>query len=98
MMYARQRSTYYVQLEDDVLTKKKYLKTMKDAALEWTAQKRQWFVIDFCQLGFIGKLFKSSSLPVLVQFFLTFYNDKPVDWLLLDVIQVLTYSLSISEG
>merc|ERR1712029_849330 len=89
MMYAKQRSTYYVQLEDDVLTKKNFVKTMKDAATEWSAQKRRWFVIDFCQLGFIGKLFKSSSLPVLIQFFLAFYNDKPVDWLLIDVIQTM---------
>ena len=29
MMYAKQRSTYYVQLEDDVLTKKNFVKTMK---------------------------------------------------------------------
>ena len=35
------------------------------------------FVIDFCQLGFIGKMFKSVELPWLVQFFLMFYNDKP---------------------
>ena len=46
-------------------------------------------MIDFCQLGFIGKLFRSSSLPVLIQFFLAFYNDKPVDWLLVDVIQTM---------
>ena len=38
MMYAKQRSTYYVQLEDDVLTKKNFVKTMKDAAMEWSAQ------------------------------------------------------------
>ena len=85
----KQRSTYYVQLEDDVLTKKNFVKTMRDAASEWSAQKRRWFVIDFCQLGFIGKLFKSTSLPVLIQFFLAFYNDKPVDWLLMDVIQTM---------
>ena len=37
------------------------------------------FVIDFCQLGFIGKMFKAVELPWLVQFFLMFYNDKPGD-------------------
>ena len=92
MMYARERATFYVQLEDDVLTKPKFVKTMKEAALEWTAQKRRWFVIDFCQLGFIGKLFRSSSLPVLVQFFLAFFNDKPVDWLLMDVLNTMACS------
>ena len=30
MMYARQRSLYYVQLEDDIVTKKDFVKTMKE--------------------------------------------------------------------
>ena len=50
---------------------------MKHFALEKIADKQTWFVIDFCQLGFIGKMFKSVELPWLVQFFLMFYNDKP---------------------
>jgi hypothetical protein len=29
-----------------------------------------------------GKLFKSSDLPLVVEFFLMFYKDKPIDWLL----------------
>jgi len=64
---------------------------MKEYALRKTVEKQRdeepWLVIDYCQLGFIGKLFKSSDLPALVQFFLMFYNDKPVDWLLDNLIQ-----------
>lgn len=87
MMYAKDRGTFYVQLEDDVLTKKGYITTMKKFALSRIAEKKPWFVIDFCQLGFIGKMFKSVELPWLVNFFLMFYNDKPVDWLLENLIQ-----------
>ena len=29
-----------------------------------------------------GKLFKSSDLPMVVEFFLMFHRDKPIDWLL----------------
>ena len=29
-----------------------------------------------------GKLFRCIDLPGLIQFFLMFFNDKPVDWLL----------------
>ena len=29
-----------------------------------------------------GKLFRSSDLPTIVEFFLMFHKDKPVDWLL----------------
>jgi len=87
MMYAQWRGTYYVQLEDDILTKANFLATMRDFALEKSAAHEPWFVIDFCQLGFIGKMFSSSSLPLLIQFLLSFYNDKPGDWLLDNVIQ-----------
>ena len=87
MMYAKSRGTFYVQLEDDVLTKKGFVSIMKHFALEKIADKQPWFVIDFCQLGFIGKMFKAVELPWLVQFFLMFYNDKPVDWLLENLIQ-----------
>ncbi|XP_034242339.1 alpha-1,3-mannosyl-glycoprotein 4-beta-N-acetylglucosaminyltransferase B-like isoform X2 [Thrips palmi] len=82
MMYAHPRGTLYVQLEDDIVTKRGFMSTMKNFALEKTAQRAPWFVLEFCQLGFIGKMFKSVDLPFLVQFFLMFYNDKPVDWLL----------------
>lgn len=30
----------------------------------------------------IGKLFRTSDLPTIVEFFLMFHKDKPVDWLL----------------
>ncbi|KAJ1524799.1 hypothetical protein ONE63_009671 [Megalurothrips usitatus] len=86
MMYAQPRATFYVQLEDDILAKKNFISLMKNFALEKTAMKEPWFVLEFCQLGFIGKLFKCVELPWLVQFFLMFYNDKPVDWLLDHVI------------
>ncbi|XP_055325807.1 alpha-1,3-mannosyl-glycoprotein 4-beta-N-acetylglucosaminyltransferase B-like [Sitodiplosis mosellana] len=55
---------------------------MKNFALDKTVRKEPWFVLDFCQLGFIGKMFKSAELPWLITFFQMFYNDKPVDWLL----------------
>ena len=35
------------------------------------------FIIDFCALGFIGKMFKTVDLPLLSQFLLMFYKDKP---------------------
>lgn len=36
----------------------------------------------------IGKLFKSENLTDFIRFFLMFYKDKPIDWLLGDIIQV----------
>ena len=54
MLYSQHRGTYYVQLEDDVLSKKGFVKTMKSFALQKTVEKEDWFMLDFCQLGFIG--------------------------------------------
>lgn len=31
---------------------------------------------------FLGKLFRASDLPMIVEFFLMFHKDKPIDWLL----------------
>uniref|UniRef100_A0A6M2DW15 Putative alpha-13-mannosyl-glycoprotein 4-beta-n-acetylglucosaminyltransferase b n=1 Tax=Xenopsylla cheopis TaxID=163159 RepID=A0A6M2DW15_XENCH len=82
MTYAQSKATFYVQLEDDILAKKNFISSMKNYAIEKTARKEPWFALDFCQLGFIGKMFKSAELPWLITFFQMFYNDKPVDWLL----------------
>ncbi|EFA00960.2 alpha-1,3-mannosyl-glycoprotein 4-beta-N-acetylglucosaminyltransferase B [Tribolium castaneum] len=82
MSYSQPKGTFYLQLEDDILAKPNYVTEMKKFAIEKIARKEPWFVLDFCQLGFIGKMFKSAELPWLIQFFQMFYNDKPVDWLL----------------
>ncbi|EDW94524.2 alpha-1,3-mannosyl-glycoprotein 4-beta-N-acetylglucosaminyltransferase A [Drosophila yakuba] len=86
MAYAHSKGTFYVQLEDDILTKRQFITTMKKFALIKSALTKpdqpEWFVLDFCQLGFIGKMFKSAELPYLITYFQMFYNDKPVDWLL----------------
>ncbi|XP_060521150.1 alpha-1,3-mannosyl-glycoprotein 4-beta-N-acetylglucosaminyltransferase B isoform X2 [Cylas formicarius] len=82
MAYSQPKGTFYVQLEDDILAKESYVSEMKKFAFDRTSRKENWFVLDFCQLGFIGKMFKSAELPWLIQFFQMFYNDKPVDWLL----------------
>ncbi|XP_055379355.1 alpha-1,3-mannosyl-glycoprotein 4-beta-N-acetylglucosaminyltransferase B isoform X2 [Condylostylus longicornis] len=83
MAYAQPKGTFYVQLEDDILAKKGFISIMKKFAIEKTSNKKTpWMVLDFCQLGFIGKMFKSAELHWLITFFQMFYNDKPVDWLL----------------
>lgn len=82
MSYCQTKGTFYVQLEDDIMAKPAYMTTMKKFALEKTSKKEPWIILDFCQLGFIGKMFRSAELPWLIQFFQMFFNDKPVDWLL----------------
>jgi len=55
MMYAQSRCLYYVQLEDDILTTSLYVTKMLQFALEKESSKTDWFILDFCELGFIGK-------------------------------------------
>ena len=42
MTYAKDRGKYYVQLEDDVITKNGFVSTMKNFALEKTAENKPW--------------------------------------------------------
>ncbi|XP_011370276.1 alpha-1,3-mannosyl-glycoprotein 4-beta-N-acetylglucosaminyltransferase B isoform X2 [Pteropus vampyrus] len=80
MMYAQSKGIYYVQLEDDIVAKPSYLSTMKNFALQQPSE--DWMILEFSQLGFIGKMFKSLDLSLIVEFILMFYRDKPIDWLL----------------
>ncbi|NXD83457.1 MGT4B acetylglucosaminyltransferase, partial [Halcyon senegalensis] len=79
MLYAQPKGTFYLQLEDDIIAKPDYIQSIKTFAAE---QSQEWMILEFCQLGFIGKLFKSEDLPLIVEFFLMFYKDKPIDWLI----------------
>ncbi|XP_027508498.1 alpha-1,3-mannosyl-glycoprotein 4-beta-N-acetylglucosaminyltransferase-like protein MGAT4D [Corapipo altera] len=79
MLYAQPKGTLYLQLEDDIIAKPDYIASIKSFAAQ---QSQDWMVLEFSQLGFIGKLFKSEDLPLIVEFFLMFYKDKPVDWLI----------------
>lgn len=65
---------------------------MNKAVEEYNAANKTWFMMDFCLLGFIGKLFRIKDLHILIQFFLIFFNDKPVDWLLKDIISTKSCS------
>lgn len=84
MNYAFGKSEFYVQLEDDIITKKGFINLMRKAINNSTSNGDSWFLLDFCDLGFIGKLFRSSDLPDMATYFKLFFNDQPVDWLLTD--------------
>ncbi|KAJ4945934.1 hypothetical protein JOQ06_023612, partial [Pogonophryne albipinna] len=80
MLYAHDKGRFYVQLEDDVVAKAGYFNNMKTFAT--LNDSEQWLFLEFSQLGFIGKMFRTGDLPMITEFFLMFHKDKPVDWLL----------------
>ncbi|XP_030251273.1 alpha-1,3-mannosyl-glycoprotein 4-beta-N-acetylglucosaminyltransferase B isoform X1 [Sparus aurata] len=80
MLYAQDKGTYYVQLEDDVIAKAGYYNDMKTFTTQEAS--KEWLFLEFSKLGFIGKMFRTHDLPMIVEFFLMFQRDKPIDWLL----------------
>ena len=90
MMYAQKRGQYYLQLEDDIVATNDYLHKIEGFVNR--QQQKKWFMLEFCRLGFIGKLFHVDDLSNLVEFFLMFYKVKPNDWLLDHYINVLVCS------
>ncbi|XP_023689577.1 alpha-1,3-mannosyl-glycoprotein 4-beta-N-acetylglucosaminyltransferase A [Paramormyrops kingsleyae] len=80
MMYAVSKGVYYVQLEDDIVAKPNYFATMKNFAVQLASE--DWMILEFSQLGFIGKMFQAPDLNLIVEFIFMFYKEKPIDWLL----------------
>ncbi|XP_030224735.1 alpha-1,3-mannosyl-glycoprotein 4-beta-N-acetylglucosaminyltransferase B isoform X1 [Gadus morhua] len=80
MLYAQDKGKYYVQLEDDIVATTDYYGMMQRYALQQEAEP--WLFLEFSQLGFIGKMFHTQDLTMIVEFFLMFHKDKPIDWLL----------------
>lgn len=74
MAYSQIKATFYVQLEDDILAKRGFITIMKRFAVAKTAKQEQdpWFVLDFCQLGFIGEFYTNFCAAQLNDGFITF--------------------------
>ncbi|XP_075708735.1 alpha-1,3-mannosyl-glycoprotein 4-beta-N-acetylglucosaminyltransferase A isoform X2 [Rhinoderma darwinii] len=80
MMYAQRKGNYYIQLEDDIVAKQNYFSTIKNFALQLSNE--EWMILEFSQLGFIGKMFQAPDITLIVEFIFMFYKEKPIDWLL----------------
>lgn len=59
-----------------------WLQEIKQFTAATTVTNPNWFFIEYCQVGGIGKLFKSSELIHFVTYVQLFYNNMPIDWLL----------------
>ncbi|KAM3955650.1 alpha-1,3-mannosyl-glycoprotein 4-beta-N-acetylglucosaminyltransferase A [Aphomia sociella] len=82
MAYAQSKGTFYLMLEDDIIAKKNYMQDIKQFTAATTVTTPDWFFIEYCQVGGIGKLFKSSDLIKFITYVQLFYNNMPIDWLL----------------
>lgn len=88
MYYAAPLAPYYLQLEDDInfapnwISKITGYLTSSFPPTYRSKENAPWRLIDFSQLGFIGKMFQSNELTRLAQFLLLFYDQMPCDILL----------------
>lgn len=80
--YSAALSQYYLQLEDDVFSARNFLTNIRKHIEEQNTKKGSWAMLEFSALGYIGKLYKSSDLPLLSRFLFLFYQEMPCDWLM----------------
>ena len=98
MYYAASLAPYYLQLEDDLnfasnwISKITGFLTSSFPPSYVSKENAPWRLIDFSQLGFIGKMFQSDELTRLAQFLLLFYDQMPCDILLAQ------WVLSMTQG
>jgi len=55
MMYCQPKGSFYVQMEDDIITIPQFHTIMKNTALQRIVNGQEWFLLDFGEIGFIGK-------------------------------------------
>eukprot|EP00123_Amoebidium_parasiticum_P013190 comp21820_c0_seq1/m.31087 comp21820_c0_seq1/g.31087 ORF comp21820_c0_seq1/g.31087 comp21820_c0_seq1/m.31087 type:complete len:351 (-) comp21820_c0_seq1:232-1284(-) len=86
MAYCQSRGEYYMQLEDDVITIPDWMSEVRKVIDRLIDIGREWYMIDFSVLGFIGKTFHTSNMGDMVDFFARNYVEAPVDILLYQVL------------
>ena len=79
--HCQNMSEYYMQIEDDVIVAENYVSKIRDFIALQEFVNTSWVTLQFSQLGFIGKLYRSSDLRRLADFLVLFYDQMPVDWL-----------------
>jgi len=79
--YAKDLSTYYLLLEDDVIASYQYITAIKDF-IQTRPVSSRWVALRFTGFLGIGLLFKNAQLASLVKFLLIFHQDRPVDMLI----------------
>lgn len=90
MHYAIPLAPFYLQIEDDLGFASNWINKMHRYRLDKfpptfrNADRVPWRLLDFSELGFIGKLFQSDVLVTMAQVLVLFYDQIPCDLLLND--------------
>ncbi|KAM8812633.1 alpha-1,3-mannosyl-glycoprotein 4-beta-N-acetylglucosaminyltransferase-like protein MGAT4E [Rhynchonycteris naso] len=80
MNFATNISDYFLLLEDNVFCAQNFI-----SHIQWkvnTMSSDPWVLLEFSNMGFLGKLFHSRDLPLLARFLLLFHKEKPLNRLM----------------
>ncbi|XP_004685321.1 PREDICTED: alpha-1,3-mannosyl-glycoprotein 4-beta-N-acetylglucosaminyltransferase-like protein MGAT4E [Condylura cristata] len=80
MSFASQLSDYFLLLDDSVFCAPNFISHIQREVN--TLMSESWVLLEFSNMGFLGKLFHSRHLPLLAHFLLLFYREKPLGQLI----------------
>lgn len=81
MSFATKLSTYFLLIEDDVFCAPNFVNHIHSKVTN--RKPNTWVLMEFSNMGFLGKLFHSRDLPLLARFLLLFHKEQPLDQLIL---------------
>lgn len=76
MSFAAKLSNYFLLLEDNVFCAPNFIRHIHQKVN--SMRSNPWVLLEFSNMGSLGKLFRSKDLPVLAHFLLLFCKDKPL--------------------
>ncbi|XP_077659070.1 alpha-1,3-mannosyl-glycoprotein 4-beta-N-acetylglucosaminyltransferase-like protein MGAT4E [Urocitellus parryii] len=91
--FATNLSTYFLLIEDNVFCSPNFVTQIHSQVA--TMKSSPWVILEFSDIGFLGKLFHSKDLPLLAHFLLLFHQEKPLDKLLLHFRTLMVQEKSI---
>ncbi|XP_021055073.1 alpha-1,3-mannosyl-glycoprotein 4-beta-N-acetylglucosaminyltransferase-like protein MGAT4E isoform X1 [Mus pahari] len=81
MSFATKLSTYFLLIEDNVFCAPNFVNHIRSKVSY--REPNTWVLLEFSNMGILGKLLHSRDLPLLAHFLLLFHKERPLDWLLL---------------
>ncbi|XP_007939381.1 alpha-1,3-mannosyl-glycoprotein 4-beta-N-acetylglucosaminyltransferase-like protein MGAT4E [Orycteropus afer afer] len=78
--YATNLSDYFLLIDDNVFCGPNFVSHIQSKVTNMNSNS--WVLLEFSNMGFLGKLFHSRDLTLLAHFLLLFYKEKPLDRLI----------------
>ncbi|CAG5104787.1 Oidioi.mRNA.OKI2018_I69.chr1.g1541.t1.cds [Oikopleura dioica] len=78
---------YFLQLEDDLVIDRGFFQFLM-MQIQQRKDDQDWISLEFSGMGFIGKLFRKSSLQEMAIYTRLFYRTKPIDVIYWDFVKM----------